>query len=52
MIDATFVEDKVAISTTKAIYLMEPMKYVCRLLIEDRELIILKVRPIRVIKWC
>jgi hypothetical protein len=36
----------VAICTPKAIYMMDPLKYVCRLLIEDRELITLKVRPI------
>jgi hypothetical protein len=50
--DATFFDDKVAICTPKAIYMMEPMKYVCRLLIGDRELTVLKVRPIRAIKWC
>jgi hypothetical protein len=49
--DATFFDDKVAICTPKAIYMMEPMKYVCRLLIGDRELTVLKVRPIRAIKW-
>jgi hypothetical protein len=49
--DATFFDDKVAICTSKAIYMMEPMKYVCRLLIGDRKLTVLKVRPIRAIKW-
>ncbi len=29
---------------------MEPMKYVGRLLIEDHELIVFKVRPIRAMK--
>jgi hypothetical protein len=50
--DATFFDDKVAICTSKAIYMMEPVKYVSRLLIEGRELTVLKVRPIRAIKWC
>jgi len=48
--DATFFDDKVAICTPKAVYLMEPMKYVGRLLIEDHELIVFKVRPIRAMK--
>lgn len=34
--DATFFDDKVAICTPKAIYMMEPMKYVCHLLNVDR----------------
>jgi hypothetical protein len=50
--DATFFDDKVAICTPKAIYMMELMKYVCRSLIGDHELTVLKVRPIRAIKWC
>ncbi len=50
--DAIFFYDKVAICTHKSIYMMEPMKYVCRLLIGDRELTVLKVGPIRAIKWC
>lgn len=49
--DATFFDDKVAICTSKAIYMMEPMKYVCCLLIGDRKLTVLKVRPIHAIKW-
>ena len=50
--DATLFDDKVVICTPKAIYMMEPMKYVCRLLYGDRELTVLKVRPIRAKKWC
>ena len=39
--DATFFDNKVAICTPNSIYMIEPMKYVCRLLVGDRELTVL-----------